>query len=112
MAVSLFFEMKQGRLSKKHYEQLGWRCDGKEWRLEKFKVQNINSAIITNGLRPTIPASCPEDIKKLIKKCWDAVPSNRPTTSTIIEHCPLRNCSSSIKDLEHASDQKWDASYC
>jgi len=36
-------------------------------------------------LRPTIPANCPEDIKKLIKQCWDVAPSNRPLTSTIIE---------------------------
>lgn len=38
---------------------------------------------IINGLRPSIPASCPPHYASLISRCWDENPSNRPTFDII-----------------------------
>ncbi|GAM29061.1 hypothetical protein SAMD00019534_122370 [Acytostelium subglobosum LB1] len=38
-----------------------------------------------NNLRPTIPTVCPNSIKTMISKCWDASPEERPTALEAIE---------------------------
>jgi hypothetical protein len=38
-----------------------------------------------SGDRPTIPRDCIPPLKKLIKQCWHAKPSRRPTFQKCIE---------------------------
>src|ERR1043166_6020167 len=38
---------------------------------------------ICQGLRPTIRAEIPKELKELIEKCWDANPEKRPTSEEI-----------------------------
>ncbi|CAG8616298.1 20596_t:CDS:2 [Dentiscutata erythropus] len=40
---------------------------------------------IFNGLRPAIPSHVPKLIAKLIMKCWDARPNNRPASEEIYD---------------------------
>ncbi|GBC23642.2 kinase-like domain-containing protein [Rhizophagus irregularis DAOM 181602=DAOM 197198] len=38
---------------------------------------------ICHGIRPKIGDETPEPLKKLIQKCWDTIPENRPNTNQI-----------------------------
>jgi len=38
-----------------------------------------------NGLRPTVPAGCPESLKQLMVTCWDRDPEMRYTCPQMIE---------------------------
>ncbi|CAG8779801.1 18264_t:CDS:1, partial [Racocetra fulgida] len=40
---------------------------------------------ILHGLRPAIPSHVPMLIAKLIMKCWDARPNNRPTSEKVYD---------------------------
>ncbi|RIB25610.1 kinase-like domain-containing protein, partial [Gigaspora rosea] len=40
---------------------------------------------ILHGLRPAIPSHVPKLIAKLIMKCWDTRPNNRPTSEEIYD---------------------------
>lgn len=40
---------------------------------------------VIKGARPQIPKDCPSLLKKLIRSCWDAKPSKRPSLPKIIE---------------------------
>ena len=44
-----------------------------------FSHSNNPYKMIVSGKRPTtIPLSCPEDVVKLMKLCWNGIPSKRP----------------------------------
>ena len=53
--------------------------------LDTFRLLEIKRAIVEDHLRPTIPKETPEHFSNLIRQCWSANPSDRPTTSEIIE---------------------------
>ncbi|BCS82572.1 putative serine/threonine-protein kinase receptor [Cotonvirus japonicus] len=40
---------------------------------------------IMEGIRPQIPADCPSEFKKLMKKCWSSDPEKRPEMQSVIE---------------------------
>jgi hypothetical protein len=40
---------------------------------------------ICRGLRPNVKADTPNSLKKLIERCWDANPKNRPTSKEICD---------------------------
>jgi len=44
---------------------------------QEFKKHSILEAILHNGLRPTIPTSCPDFYKNLIQTCWQYSPEVR-----------------------------------
>lgn len=50
---------------------------------KEYKHLRIDFQIIIasakKGIRPTIPASCPNSLRGLIVRCWDALPEPRPT---------------------------------
>jgi len=47
---------------------------------------------ICRGLRPTIRVETPDLLKKLIEKCWDANPENRPTSEEIFNTLSQNLC--------------------
>ncbi len=36
-------------------------------------------------LQPDIPESVPQELKKVMRKCWDVDPTKRPSTESILE---------------------------
>ena len=42
-------------------------------------------AVLTRGLRPSIPADCPRPYAALMEACWQTEPSVRPPFSEIAE---------------------------
>ncbi len=40
---------------------------------------------MAQGLRPTIPASCPAGLAQLIRECWDQDPRPRPSMSAALK---------------------------
>ena len=42
-------------------------------------------SVAMNGLRPTIPASCPASLASLLKDCWNTDPEQRPDFDAIYE---------------------------
>jgi len=42
-------------------------------------------AVGTQGIRPTIPSSCPPDIATLIEECWAEAPEDRPNFGEIMK---------------------------
>jgi serine/threonine protein kinase len=51
----------------------------------KDQVPVIKQRIIQEGLRPTIPESCPPEFASLIKSCWATNPSLRPSFEEIVD---------------------------
>ncbi|XP_068666031.1 protein kinase and PP2C-like domain-containing protein [Aristolochia californica] len=52
-----------------------------------YTEQKLTVAVASEGLRPILAGSesgAPPDLLKLIEKCWDAAPQNRPTFDDII----------------------------
>jgi serine/threonine protein kinase len=48
------------------------------------KEKTLQNKIITEGLRPTIPHSCPQEFAELISKCWQTNPKKRPNFEEIV----------------------------
>ncbi|CAB4474327.1 unnamed protein product [Rhizophagus irregularis] len=70
---------------------------------------DMNLALaICNGQRPQIPEYTPEPYAKLMKRCWDPVPTNRPTAKALsnkfkcllIILCPVKDESSESIELD------------
>lgn len=40
---------------------------------------------VLEGKRPQIPNNCPEEFQKLMTKCWNAKPDQRPSMETVLE---------------------------
>lgn len=55
----------------------------------KSPFQLMNA--VSEGQRPGIPASTPENWKELITKCWDQNPEERPTFDDIIDNLDSKN---------------------
>ncbi|EXX73378.1 Cdc15p [Rhizophagus irregularis DAOM 197198w] len=69
---------------------------------------DMNLALaICNGQRPQIPEYTPEPYAKLMKRCWDPVPTNRPTAKALsnkfkcllIILCPVKDESNESIEL-------------
>lgn len=50
-----------------------------------IKGHEVSQEVLTNHLRPTIPKNTPEQFAKLMKLCWEPVPSKRPNFKEIIK---------------------------
>ncbi len=50
-----------------------------------FDLQAAIRVAQDETFRPTIPAHCPPPLRKLMKECWAALPSQRPTFHMILE---------------------------
>jgi len=44
----------------------------------------IMIAVLQKDTRPLIPQNCPSNLTKLIRKCWEKEPKNRPDFSTLV----------------------------
>eukprot|EP01116_Phalansterium_solitarium_P012849 TRINITY_DN2951_c0_g3_i1.p1 TRINITY_DN2951_c0_g3~~TRINITY_DN2951_c0_g3_i1.p1 ORF type:complete len:765 (-),score=279.05 TRINITY_DN2951_c0_g3_i1:553-2847(-) len=57
------------------------------WPYEEFKFRATGAIHMRKdkGLRPTIPASCPEKLVELINACWNHDPALRPEASGVLE---------------------------
>lgn len=51
-------------------------------------LYEIEDAVLT-GMRPTIPADCPEEYSRLIVACWSDKPDERPTFPAILAELQL-----------------------
>ena len=51
--------------------------------LNTYFLHDIEDAVL-RGMRPTIPADCPEEYSHLIKACWADNPAERPSFYTIL----------------------------
>ncbi len=40
---------------------------------------------VLEGTRPQIPADCPVDFKKLMKKCWHGKAEKRPNMESVLQ---------------------------
>lgn len=56
---------------------------------------NANEVIkmTLDGIRPDLPAQCPQDLKSLIMHCWDPKPHIRPSFAKICEELRYIKCS-------------------
>jgi hypothetical protein len=41
---------------------------------------------VLEGQRPAIPADCPAEFRKLMKKCWHAKADKRPTMDVVLAY--------------------------
>ena len=48
-----------------------------------YSRQELATAVVAEGLRPTIPDGTPYEIIRLLKSCWNSVPERRPTASEL-----------------------------
>jgi len=55
-------------------------------RQQPYKERNFMGVgmDVLNGVRPSIPESCPKPFAKLMKKCWHADPSKRPAMKKLL----------------------------
>ncbi|KAE8734124.1 Tesmin/TSO1-like CXC domain-containing protein, putative isoform 1 [Hibiscus syriacus] len=44
----------------------------------------ISSAVVGENLRPEIPRCCPSSLANIMRKCWDANPTNRPEMEEVV----------------------------
>ena len=54
-----------------------------------FRNRKFDASLIRNimdGLRPQLPASTPEEYRKLAKRCWDPDPDKRPENGKRLFH--------------------------
>ena len=57
--------------------------------------------VAIKAARPTMDASTPEPLKRLIAKCWAQVPPPFPGCITCTKHIPCECCCSSDISGEH-----------
>jgi len=63
-----------------------WEICTRQFPFDEFNIKWVyvlEDKIIT-GLRPTIPATCPQRFSALISQCWDAQPTARPSFDEIV----------------------------
>ncbi|GAM23944.1 hypothetical protein SAMD00019534_071190 [Acytostelium subglobosum LB1] len=70
------------------YSMVIWELITREVPFEEFfaelKWNNVIEDKIIGGLRPTIPATCPEAMANLMRDCWHDDPKLRPSFADII----------------------------
>ncbi|MEW5302152.1 MAG: hypothetical protein WDW36_004960 [Sanguina aurantia] len=57
---------------------------GKEVPFGGCGVPEIRAAVLS-GQRPDMPLSCPKVVENIIKRCWDADPTKRPSFERVLE---------------------------
>jgi len=55
------------------------------------------------NLRPTIHPNCPESLKQIIVQCWNQEPTNRPSSSVVIEEIER------VQEEYEQNKDAWDA---
>ncbi|CAI5498450.1 unnamed protein product, partial [Closterium sp. Naga37s-1] len=51
---------------------------------ESYSPLQAAVAVALNGLRPAIPAGCPEGLRRLIEACWARDPAERPDSEDVV----------------------------
>ncbi|CAI5949113.1 unnamed protein product [Closterium sp. NIES-64] len=51
---------------------------------ESYSPLQAAVAMALNGLRPAIPAGCPEGLRRLIETCWARDPAERPDSEDVV----------------------------
>eukprot|EP01102_Stenamoeba_stenopodia_P019173 TRINITY_DN7157_c0_g2_i2.p1 TRINITY_DN7157_c0_g2~~TRINITY_DN7157_c0_g2_i2.p1 ORF type:complete len:620 (-),score=130.31 TRINITY_DN7157_c0_g2_i2:21-1622(-) len=65
-----------------------WELVTRQLPFEEYQYRftyQLEDAIVKQQLRPTIPETCPEDFAKLIRDCWSADQSARPSFTDVIQ---------------------------
>jgi len=65
------------------YSMVTWELYYTKYALKDFTFRQLND-VIYNGFRPEITKPCSPVLEKLLNKCWDIQPDNRPTFDEII----------------------------
>lgn len=51
----------------------------------RLRYGQIYHQVVVLGVRPAVPADMPEDYELLMKRCWSAEPSDRPTVDMLLD---------------------------
>ncbi|XP_078163691.1 serine/threonine-protein kinase 52-like [Carex rostrata] len=57
----------------------------------KMPYQDVRSfgelmtGVVRQGLRPKIPRHCPSKLARIMKRCWDGIPDNRPEMQEVVQ---------------------------
>jgi serine/threonine protein kinase len=65
-----------------------WELFARAHPFDEYKfdwTSDLEKAIRNEGLRPTIPADCPQDYADFIRVCWDDDPQKRPSFRKILD---------------------------
>jgi hypothetical protein len=62
-----------------------WEVLTRKIPYEGRNFMNVTMDVL-EGRRPQIPLDCPKPYKKLMKSCWRANPSKRPTMADLLEY--------------------------
>ncbi|XP_072041967.1 ATP-dependent RNA helicase DHX58-like [Amphiura filiformis] len=69
---------------------------------EGMEPQFITYNVTQKNLRPTIPSDCPEDLEKLMKRCWEEDRYKRPTIDEILS--VVRRPRDTLADRERSKE--------
>ncbi|XP_021747486.1 serine/threonine-protein kinase STY8-like [Chenopodium quinoa] len=50
----------------------------------ELSFSEVSSAIVARNLRPQIPRCCPNSLANIMKRCWDAIPEQRPEMDEVV----------------------------
>ena len=67
------------------YGVILWEIITRDQIFNQYKSVDDIKKNVLNGIHPKIPNYCPKEFKKLIQRCWDNSPINRPPFSYIKE---------------------------
>eukprot|EP00027_Filamoeba_sp_ATCC50430_P017668 CAMPEP_0168569920 /NCGR_PEP_ID=MMETSP0413-20121227/16440_1 /TAXON_ID=136452 /ORGANISM="Filamoeba nolandi, Strain NC-AS-23-1" /LENGTH=482 /DNA_ID=CAMNT_0008602499 /DNA_START=674 /DNA_END=2122 /DNA_ORIENTATION=- len=62
-----------------------WELVTKEDPYIGMDAYQVVFAVATQGIRPTLPSSCPEAFAQLILDCWDEEPQKRPKIDQVLQ---------------------------
>jgi len=62
-----------------------WEVVARQPPFHGLQTMQIAYAVANQGLRPTIPSTCPPSLAALITDCWQTDPRHRPTFAVILE---------------------------
>jgi len=82
----------------------------------EYELQSSIQIVIKapQGLRPTIPSSCPQLLSTVVQTCWDNNPLNRPSSTQLLEK--LEDCQRDLQShpelwvLPSPPNYKWSNS--
>ena len=61
-----------------------WHITARETPYKDIPMESIPLQV-KDGMRPTIPSTCPKMVSDLICRCWHDQPNERPAMSTVLE---------------------------
>ena len=64
-----------------------WNNGGMPYSEHNFpNPLDLQNAVIAEGLRPTVRADCPEELRAVMASCWSATVDDRPSFATIADY--------------------------